>query len=341
MIRNYANACASETRGLKSFKILDIERHEYSLEDYVSDSTLTRANIINADPFEIQTVKLDFGDTQGYSIVSDDDRLNRVFFYTESGNISDTTFIQGLKETIREYPLTASILILNDIGKETRANEIKTLVNQLVRFEWHQGEPFNNYAPYCNCSKCISEGNHMPIGCAAIAVAQTIATLGTFKGSFYGTRDLDFSKLPNQGWQMTGVQKVQIAQFLHDIALNCQMKFSCDGSATYPEAVYNYLSDLGYNCTFVKNGTIDSAKMLDLLLNGIPQLMAGSNKSVGHMWIVDGMRLQNGAFDYHCNWGWGSEYSNGWSIGNEYTDSSGINTYPKNKSYIYINSKLK
>ncbi|MDE5773001.1 MAG: C10 family peptidase [Muribaculaceae bacterium] len=320
---------------------MDIERHEYSLEDYVSDSTLTRANIINADPFEIQTVKLDFGDTQGYSIVSDDDRLNRVFFYTESGNISDTTFIQGLKETIREYPLTASILILNDIGKETRANEIKTLVNQLVRFEWHQGEPFNNYAPYCNCSKCISEGNHMPIGCAAIAVAQTIATLGTFKGSFYGTRDLDFSKLPNQGWQMTGVQKVQIAQFLHDIALNCQMKFSCDGSATYPEAVYNYLSDLGYNCTFVKNGTIDSAKMLDLLLNGIPQLMAGSNKSVGHMWIVDGMRLQNGAFDYHCNWGWGSEYSNGWSIGNEYTDSSGINTYPKNKSYIYINSKLK
>lgn len=339
LIRTYANADKAGTRANVSFQITDIQRQKYSISEQIGDSLMTRGEV-SSDPFELQTVTLDFGDTKGYAIVSDDERLNQVFLYAPDGNISDTAFIKPLKHLIDGMPLTAANMIVNENNQSTRAtNTVTPLVEPLVRFKWGQFSPFNDFAVYCTCSSCRQHGNHTPIGCVATAVAQTIATLGTFSGSFYGSRDLDFAALPVYGSSMTATQKEQVGHFLQEIALNCQMKFACEGSGTHAKPVYNYLTDLGYNCTY-EEGNLNPAKTLELLKKGIPHLVGGFNSDGGgHMWVVDGMRLQNGQYHYHCNWGWDGS-SNCWSVDNEFTLASG-DRFQKNREHIYINAKLK
>ncbi len=337
LISNYANARVAPTRSKTTFTITNIARQKYEIDQFVEDSTLTRSGLCNAEPFEIQTVSLDFGDKEGYAIVSDDSRLNHVFFYTESGHISDTTFIKPLKEIVEEYPQIASDIIVLNQEEQTRADGgIIPIVNPITRFEWDQKPPFNNYAPYCTCISCRAIGNHMPIGCVTTAVAQTIATIGKFKGTFYGTKDINFKSLPKYGNSFYGTQKEQIAHFFHEIALNCQVKFGCSSSVTQAVAAYNYLIDLGYNCTLAK-GAIDSAKIIQNLKKGYPQLAAGSDSDGGHMWTIDGIQVQNSRYDYYCNWGWGYGRSNGWSTGNHYTTQDGKDSFPKNTQYIYVN----
>lgn len=341
LIDEYYRESLDDTRSAKSFRIKNVTRERYSVTDPDSSGTNTRSDGLE-DSFEMQTVALDFGTSEGYAIVSDDPRLNQVFMLTEMGSINDTTYIKPLKDLINTFPDVASNIIVQNSKQGSSGmisrSEPGMLVNSLVRFKWGQHVPFNNYAKYCTCEKCKNKGNHMPIGCVTIAVGQTIATLGKFNGTFYGTKDIAFNSLPVYGYQMTSDQKLQIAHFLQEIALNCQIKFDCDGSSTYAKPVYNYLTDLGYDCTY-KEGAIDEARTLELLKKGIPHLIGGVSSGNGHMWIIHGMKVNNGRYHYLCNWGWDGS-SNGWSIGDPYSIEGTNIEYSKNLKHIYINSKI-
>ena len=135
-----------------------------------------------------------------------------------------------------------------------------------------------------------------------------------FTGSFYGNRDIDFDNLPRYDTGGTGAQYLQIAHFLQEIALNCQVKFNCDKSVTTLEAARNYLKDLGFNPT-LNYVVLLELKYLDNLTKGIPVIAGGSNSSAGHAWILDGYTNNASGRHYHINWGWGPERSDGWSLG--------------------------
>ena len=70
----------------------------------------------------------------------------------------------------------------------------------------------------------------------------------------------------------------------------------------------------------------------------IPQLAKGSGSYGGHMWIIDGVGVSNGQYNYHCNWGWGRD--NGWTLGDDCSvPPENVMRFPKDRKYIYINSK--
>lgn len=344
LIQDFQNS-GNSTRA-ESFTITSVEKVSYNPAEILGDSVSQKTSDATK-PFELQTVTLDFGEKQGYAIVSDDERLNHVFLYVPEGCISDTTYIKPLKVLIDGYPATAANIIAHNKSKRTKAGEsVISLVDEFVPYQWGQKQPFNNYTVYCTCSKCSSRGNHTPAGCVVTAVAQVIATLGKFNGTFYGTRDIDFSAMPKKGKNMTAVQKVQIGHFFQEIGLNCQVKYGCDGSGTSVIAAYNYLKDLGFSCSYAE-GMIDHPKAIALLKQGIPILSAGTEKgeNSGHMWVVDGVRIQNEKYSYHCNWGWDGS-SDCWSTENDYEVTDNYNKiiyskYSNNLKHIYINEKLK
>lgn len=338
MISNFYEKINANTRNSNhKITITGVSTQSYE----INDSNLSKTRFLQrSNSFDIHTVSVDFGESQGYVILSDTPGLERIFFYTESGHITDTVYNKPLKNLIDSCPKNASKILSSEGGQDTDATEEYEYISPLVRFEWHQGYPFNKYGIYCECSSCSTIGNHKPIGCVAIALAQTIATLGNFSGTFYGTKDIDFCSLPNRSYQFSESQANVVGHFVHEIAVNCQMKFGCSGSGTSAKAAYNYLKDLGYECDLIE-WFLDKPRLISNLKNGFPHLVAGHEvNGGGHMWIIDGYVKDDKDCKYHMNWGWGYLSSNGWSSDSFFTDNLSSANYSQDHRHIYLSGSL-
>ncbi len=325
------------SRAEAPFEIIGVSKKTYRVEnDSAIEVTGTRS--LDGETFDVKVATLKFDNSLGYTVFSDDECINRVFFFTENGNIADTADIQPLKELIDCVPYIA--IETMQYGFTRSESESRYYKDNFCPYNWNQNSPYNLYASVCGCDK-PGYGGQTPIGCVTTAVAQAIATIGSFPGTYYGNRNLDFSKFRRQyesGASMD--EKWQIAQFFHEIAHGCQVEFACSGSGTSVKAAYWYLKDLNFDCSY-STGAIDVDRVKTTLRLGIPHLIGGGDGDGGHMWLISGLREQPYGVDFWCNWGWGG-HSDGWSAGNPYTykDYTGAShSYPKNLKHIYINSK--
>lgn len=318
------------------FHILNVETQRYD----VHDSAATRAGD-ETESYEIHTVSIDFGESTGYAVLSDTPGVNHIFYYTEAGCIGDTATIEPLKEMIESVPKLAEEIKKEGYEKTTVMGTRAVLtIDPLVKFQWHQNYPFNFYATYCTCAKCSTRGNHMPAGCVPIAVAQTIATLKHFKGTFYGNKSIDFDKLPKIVTPFDYVDantELTLGHFLQEIALNCQVKYGCDGTGTTLDPVAYYLRDIGYSTDLI-NGSLDKERYIRYLQAGWPHIMTGHRSNgVGHAWILDGAIETDNTILYHINWGHGPKQSDGWSSECYYGlgEESDYN-YPNSHRHLYL-----
>ncbi|MDE6670376.1 MAG: C10 family peptidase [Muribaculaceae bacterium] len=345
-LQHYYDDLPGQSRSGNSISIKEIEqRHYVIVDDTVVETPQTRT--LDPNSFDITRVSLNIDGKEGFAIISEDERLDHVYYFTDNGCISDTVRIGGLKWVIEQIPYFAATELLSE-KPVTRADFGEMIVAPLVRFNWHQGYPFNILAPYCTCKSCahITHKNHNPMGCVTIAVGQTIAKICLskgipFKGTYFGSRDLDFCTLPADWSSFSEMTKQRIAHFCHEIAVCCQVKFGCTGSSTSVHAAYNYLQDLGYECTFAENTTLDITRLINNLKKGFPQIMGGHDLKTGdgYAWIIDGIKVVNNSYAFNCNWG-DSGVSNGWCYGNPYTEVTKNDTfeYAKNVAYLYINN---
>lgn len=352
MLDNFYGKPNGSTRStVANIQIDGIERQTYEMQGdsaiKVNAQARTRAaQNETSTTFDLAYVSFHIGGKKGFSLLSDDERLNRVFFFTPNGCVADTADIPALKEYLDNIPQFAAAEIhTNPQRVATQQATVTEQIDPIVKTEWGQRDPFNLCASSCANLKCTNpkHGTFIPpIGCVNIAVAQYIAHCGKFLGTFYGNRDIDFKSLTSHTYPQTINERGICARFLHEIALCCQTQFTCDGSSTTAKAAYYYLNDLTYNCTYTEGG-IDATRVRTDLLKGYPHLMAGfdSEKKEGHMWIIDGLRTySDGTHDYWCNWGWGGS-SNGWIYGNPYTAILSDGTtyrFTKNMAHIYTNS---
>ncbi len=332
----------------KSIQINNIQRQIYMVTEdsvYLAEPSISRSAGGDAEYFDMATVEFSVGDSQGYAVLSDDPRINQIYFFTEEGSISDTANIKPLKHLIDMAPVFASQRIspegplpLEPYPGDPDPDPVTPpdyTVNPITTTKWGQWYPYNYYGKACSCSSCSDYyyKGHNPIGCVAVATAQAIAKCGKFHGTFYGNKNIDFADLTRYSTPTTS-QYTQIAHFFHEVALCCQIKFGCSGSGSTIKAAYQYLKDLGYSCTYYE-GSIISSTVETNLRAGRPHLIAGG----GHMWLIDGIKRISGYYYYNCNWGW-SGSSNGWSYGNPYTatTSSGKEEYSSNLRQLYINA---
>lgn len=353
MLENFNGQSNSSTRStVANIQIDGIERQTYEMQ---GDSavkvnaqvrTQTAQNGANTT-FDLAYVSFHIGEKKGFSLLSDDERLNRVFFFTPNGCVADTANIPALKEYLDYIPqFVAAEIHANPQRVVTQQATVTEQIDHIVQTKWGQGEPFNRCASSCANSKCTNP-NHgkiiPPIGCVNIAVAQYIAHCGKFLGTFYSNRDIDFKSLTSHTYPLTINERAICARFLHEIALCCQTYFTCDASSTSAKAAYYYLRDLTYDCSYAEGG-IDVSRLREELLKGYPHLITGfkGKGESGHMWIIDGLRTcSDGTHYFWSNWGWNGD-CNGWGDGTPYDalqkDGTLYRKYSYNLTHIYTNA---
>ena len=343
------------TRG-GEINILDTDTKYYTI---IGDSVAEVEDLTRSigNEFSITRISFEANNTQGFTILTEDPRIEKVYFFTDNGCIADTAQIGGLKWVIENIPLVAATE-LSQSESETQGiiddpiftglgnDFFKVNIGPIVNTKWGQGYPYNIHTPYCKCTICDNEKyrRHKPIGCVAIATAQFIAKIGKFKGTYFGSRDLDFSNLPVDTISTSPMNGQRLGHFLHEIAVSCQTKFGCGESMSYLLCAYRYLKDLDYDCTY-SEGALDITKFLSNLRNGYPHIMVGVEKGAytGHAWLVDGYREDNLGYYFHTNWGWYG-VDNGWVYGNPYSTNPSAyepektpRIFSESLQHIYIN----
>lgn len=297
----------------------------HSLSSDAPDST-------NVDLYFITFQK---GEQEGYSIACSDERINRIYAYTEAGHISDTTNNIALARIIELIPNIVKLDLQKYYCNELQTKATSTYISYgpYLKTLWHQGPPFNNLLPLCDKADSWLNGR-VPAGCVAIATAQTIAYYQKFKGSYYGNANIDFNDLTFPGVIYDNdpfeTRQMQAARFIKEVGTFCQIKYNCEddkvsGSSQIASAAL-YLTEQGYSCRVVKNANVDLYQLYLNLSKKNVHLTGGNQKlkgSPGHAWVWDGIRgnlsgttLTNVLL--HCNWGNSTEegstenWSNGW-----------------------------
>lgn len=331
LIQEFQSSVNPGSRAGGSFRIKNINTKYYHIEnDTIIETLPTKAE---TEDFSISTVNLQFENSEGYAVLSTDKNMNRIFLYSEKGQVSDSAFSKPLKYIIEGIPYVASEMIQSQ-DLPARVTDEDLLIKPIVRVHWGQEYPYNFMAKYCDCTKCKLRMNHTPIGCVATAVAQFFATTGKFKGTFYGSKDLDFKTIPVDSEKMGTSDYPLIAHFFHEIALCCQTQYGCDGSGSNIKVAYHYLRDMGYICDFDKR-KIEPQKVITELKNGYPHLIGGFSIDGGHVWLIDGITINDGGYYYHCNWGVDGSYGS-WCYNNNF-GTYGNNPYNRDIQHIYIN----
>lgn len=351
LISDYYKSKNPSTKSVaQAFRITGISTQTYTVEN----EKVRSSEISDSDStFQMQTVTLDFGATTGYAIVSDDPRIEEVYFLTENGLPSDTSFIKPLKDLFELYPEMAKESLLSENKTRADYHNGSNLIQNVTPFMWGQDAPYNYCAPYCTCSLCSTNrrDNHQLAGCVTTAVAQYLATRGYFNGTYYPNGNIDFSTFQTRySKSSSSGESGKIANFFREVAHNCQIKFGCEASNGQIEPVLNYLQELGIDCKMM-SGTVDKDGIFTQLSKGIPVIACGidPDKEIGHMWLVTGVDYNYIEYfntitlaDYYCNWGWDG-ISDGWSRFNMHTaynnlDGSVLANYKNNLRYILTTS---
>lgn len=303
------------------------------------------------DSVKIYTIDLKIGNESGFAIASGDERIGRVYAYVENGSLSDTSYIKGMAEMISDIPKICQQDLYEyynedstttDATMTTKSTTSTTteVVGPLLATEWSQNSPYN-YATPTNgaCTK-----TYYYTGCGVIAVAQAIA--------YYGqcNMDYDFEALTAQSKIYTSSSsslKNEVSSFVGYIGSLSNANYTCDGTSTTTTKSRDVLLGQGYHVSYLHGPRYDNNIKYYSLADEDVILVRGSSSDSGHMWIFDGYtktserrgKIVNTTYTIHCNWGWGGT-ANGWYANYfvpKYANGEVIETYTRNKGYIYFN----
>ncbi len=320
-------------------------------EKDVKMNDIDTMSVNTEDSVKIYTIDLQIGSESGFAIASGDERIGRVYAYVENGSLSDTSYIKGMAEMISDIPKICQQDLYEYYNEDsTSANTTMTtkstasttteVVGPLLATEWSQKSPYN-YATPSNgaCTK-----TYYYAGCGVIAVAQAIA--------YYGqcNKDYDFEALTAQSKIYTSSStylKNEVSSFVGYIGSLSNANYTCDGTSTTTTKSRDVLSGQGYHVRYLHGPRYNNNIKYYSLANEDVILVRGSNSDSGHMWIFDGYtktskrkgKIVKTTYTIHCNWGWGGT-ANGWYANYfvpTYANGVVINTYTKNKGYIYFN----
>lgn len=333
----------SETRAVsdsEEVEIVDVVTKTYNgFGEEIEPIPETRSSEVDC-AFTLSTVRFSHAGSQGFCILSDDERLDDIYYLTEYGEPSDTSFNVLLKEYIETVPRIAA----NDLAKEGAPDisEAK-YIGPLVEYKWGQGYPFNIVAPLCNGPFCSTPefNGHRPVGCGPLALAEFIAT--TKYNGRYSVVDLFNLPLTNDAFVLS--QQDNIFNFMSDMTSACNVDFGCkdiekNGSGISGDGFYSmnqYLVGLQYVTDYRIEDKLDESKLFAQLKLGAPHIMSGIDyaSDSGHAWLIDGIRQYSKGCMYHCVWGWNGS-GDGWIKGEYYTSSQKDLSFSKEQLHIYI-----
>lgn len=205
----------------------------------------------------------------------------------------------------------------------------------LVTTTWSQREPYNLKCPMVNGERSVT-------GCVATTFAQImkyyqypsagrysrsyisdshqLPVTTSFDHPYHWDRMLNAYPDPDTG---TGDQRDAISQLMFDVGVALNMDYAPDGSgASSTWAVSSFPAYFDYSREILKVSRIgwDDAGWFQLAKDqvdaGLPVALSIYRVGAGHMVVIDGYRISNGADTFHINMGWGGPYDAYYSLNN-------------------------
>ena len=280
--------------------------------------------------------------TQGFVIVSGDDKTIPVLGYTDKGSFDAHNLPNGLKKLMFAYAkevkhiaqdvhvaATASIQstwqdLIAGYLVENRASS----VSPLLTTEWSQST--GGYNLYCPTGT--------PVGCVATATSQIMnyhnhpvqgngshsynhTDFGTLSANF-GATTYDWANMPNSLSGATQTEKEAVAKLMYHVGVSLDMNYSPGSSGAFSRLVPDALKDhFSYDngAQFIKRSfyslTAWKNKMKTELDVARPVYHSGfcANPQAGHAFVIDGYDATD---KFHLNWGWGGHADGYFEINN-------------------------
>ena len=279
-------------------------------------------------------------DSNGFVIVSADDKVIPVLGYSEEGNYDNTNpppsfnwIIETYKKQI-DFIKKKNVVVPEEIKEAWKMYETKSAgilknmndVSPLLSTTWDQDCYYNESCPTDAAAPWYACG-HVFAGCVATTMGQIMKyhahpTQGTGSHTYthptYGTQTVNFanetynwSAMPNS----INSSNSAIATLLYDCAVAVDMDFGTDGSGAYSgdaaTAFVNYFNYSPSTQLIMKNNYTDAnwkSTIVSELDASRPIFYRGENSagSSGHAFVCDGYQ---GTDYFHFNFGWSGSYN--------------------------------
>lgn len=263
-----------------------------------------------------------FDTRSGYMVVSADDVAAPMLGYADEGSFDAANIPDNLRYWLESY--ASEIAWARDNGVEparSRASRAdRAPIAPLVKTQWNQGSPYNNYCPIYNGSRSVT-------GCVATAMAQVMKyynypAKGTGSHSYTTktlkiSQSMDFSSTSFRWTSMADSygsfsstsQKNAVATLMHACGVSVDMDYTPNESGAPSMNVASALANyFGYDkgVRYLMRDYYGMAEWEELVYNQLvefgPVQYSGSNTSAGHSFVCDGYSADG---YFHFNWGWG------------------------------------
>lgn len=288
-------------------------------------------------------------DGAGFVILSGDDQLPEVFGYSKTGSIDMDNMTPGLKMLLGRYEQYVEAVRIGNIPvSSVTTNEYTPVVDTLLRTAWHQGYPYNKYAPANPSDKDELYQKKYPIGCVPTAFGQVLNYHRwpegiTPKGDIFNVRmgatledipldinsnptKYDYNLINNNMLTYNNAESVEdydakceaTALFLRDLAYALSVNYdNNEGASNIQEGpmikYFGYSMDgkVYLDRDFVGNNR--SEEWINLVKENLdkryPVVFSGATRwGDGHCFVLDGYDSGNRV---HANFGWAGK-DNGW-----------------------------
>ena len=284
-----------------------------------------------------------FNTTDGFVIVSADDRETPIIGYSHEGRFDQDNVPVQMEAYLQDFVARIQYGIENHIAadevtakqwemvkKTGRPNDTAKSVGPLLTEKWHQGCLYNSLCPSMN-GPC----DHAEVGCVAVAMgmimhywgypskgwgSQSYSNAGTTLSADFGNTIYDWEHMPDSLTDASSNTEVEaIATLLFHCGVSVRMRYTSDGSGadskSIPNAMYSYFN-YSRQIHGEKRGTDDTG-WLSMLKNNLdmqhPVLYNGNNNTGSHAFVCDGYDSND---LLHFNWGWGGTGNGYFALGN-------------------------
>lgn len=349
---HYGVVSKSSTTSELTIKNVETKTYTFNIKDETSN--LLKSNSYNAKSLEsatvvVSTVEFEKNGKSGFSIASDDERINKVYAYSEYGQLSDTVYNIPLKDYLSKIEQACKKDLINYYqDKNTKATVYHLIVNPITNLEWDQTAPYNLLCPTCSSISWEYAGR-CPAGCTPVAAAQVIAYLCPPSLSSYNISSLRAIKSYPLG-TTTGSWTSNMSVFIRYIGTCLSAKYACDGTGANYSEIGEEFDRWGILHKYYEDKNIDLNWLAYNLYSKRPHLTSGFTKKPrsGHSWVWEGIDCYHSGISsqyqrvyiepgrtvmLYCNWGWGGR-SNGWYV--DYETPTGQGTYLDDNIQLYI-----
>ena len=306
-----------------------------------------------------------FGDNEGFAIMSGDDRVEPLLALTFKGELTPETEIDNLGfeiayEKMEEY-YVEKVSSQSDESLGLDVPSFDTIPTPMIidstyyypmtygycPVKWGQGVPYNKYCFVPNTNTLALTG------CVPTAVAQLMAIYKYPNSYCYlpdnDSEDFNWEDMTSQTPSSAGIDDIARLMYFLGKPENLEATYGASASSAYTACVPRTLEYFGY-----ENGgnliSYDADVVISELQNGYPVLMSGKRMNEyaeykGHSWLAHGLMKRTIIFKRYyrplgwiiiggpietyyilCNWGWDGD-ADGYYLSNSFNPSNGA-IYP-------------